>query len=80
MAKYMTTRKKNQKGATMVEYSLLITLVALTALTAIRELGLKSNQLLLTVNYELGGGTEKGGFNPIGTSGPQGGGPKRGDK
>lgn len=43
------TMLKNDKGATMIEYSLMLTFIAMVAFAAVQILGTNVNALFLTV-------------------------------
>lgn len=46
--------EKKQKGASLVEYALLVALIAVIAIVAIRAVGSKVSQRFSTINSTLG--------------------------
>ena len=47
--------KKNEKGASLVEYALLVALIAIVALTALTQLGNQVSNTFSNIGSQLGG-------------------------
>lgn len=48
--------KKSERGASLVEYALLVALIAVVAIAAIRILGQTVSNQFSTINVQMGGG------------------------
>ena len=54
-AEQVTSVKKSEKGASLVEYALLVALIAIIAIVAIRSLGTSISQQFSSLSGQMGG-------------------------
>ena len=54
-AEQVTSVKKSEKGASLVEYALLVALIAIIAIVAVRTLGQSVSQQFSSMNSQISG-------------------------
>ena len=58
MSTNLSPRNARQRGASMVEYALLVSLIAIVAIVALRELGNSTANQFVKIATDLGGAVE----------------------